>query len=532
MNQNTAYSSFIDAGETALGIELGSTRIKAVLIGQDHTPLASGAYDWENHYENGLWTYPLSEVWEGIQGAYRALKEDVQTQYGIPLKKIGAMGISGMMHGYLALDNDGAQLAEFRTWRNTVTEAEAAELTELFSFNIPQRWSIAHLWRAVKLHEPHVEKIAHLTTLAGYVHAQLTGQFVLGIGEASGMFPIDSDTLTYRADLAEKFDSLLQRENTPFSLLQILPTVLPAGASAGSLTEQGARLLDPTGDLAPGILLCPPEGDAGTGMTATNSVAPRTGNVSAGTSIFAMAVLEHPLHTLHTELDLVTTPTGRPVAMVHGNTCTSDLDAWVRVFGQAFRAAGLPMEKSDLYRLLYTQALSASPDCGGITSFNCYAGEPVIGLTDGCPLLLRRPDSDFNLPNLMRSLLFAAMSPLQIGMRILLEDEHVAIDTLTGHGGLFKTEGVGQQLMASALQVPVAVMETAGEGGPWGMAVLAMFAKQKQPGEPLEEYLANKVFKEAVCTTAQPNPEDSAGFAAFLSRYEAALPIEQSAAKL
>lgn len=527
-----AITAAILGGETTLGIELGSTRIKAVLIAPDHSPIAGGAFDWENHFENGLWTYPLSEVWEGIQAAFSELRQEVLTQYGVSLTKIGAMGVSGMMHGYLAFDENGEQLAEFRTWRNTVTEIEAAELTELFGFNIPQRWSIAHLWRAVKNHEEHVARISHLTTLAGYVHWQLTGQKVLGVGEASGMFPIDSETLTYRADYVKQFDELLQREGAPFALSDILPAVLTAGEAAGVLTEQGARLLDPSGALTAGVPLCPPEGDAGTGMTATNSVAPRTGNVSAGTSIFAMAVLERPLAALHTEIDLVTTPTGAPVAMVHGNTCTSDLDAWVRLFGQAFRAAGQPMEKSELYELLYTQALSASPDCGGITAFNCYAGEPVLGLSDGCPLVMRRPDSEFTLPNFMRALLFSAMSPLQIGMRILLEEEHVALDTLTGHGGLFKTEKVGQQLMASALGVPVAVMETAGEGGPWGMAVLAMFAKNRRENETLEAYLANRVFAAAKTSTAAPAPEAAAGFAQFISRYEAALPIEQAAAKL
>ncbi len=518
----------IEQGRTALGIELGSTRIKAVLIGADHGPIASGDSEWENRLENGIWTYHLDDVWSGIQAAYAALKAQVRERYAVSLTRPGAIGISAMMHGYLPFDREGRQLAEFRTWRNTVTETEAAELTELFGFNIPQRWSIAHLWRAVRNGEPHVPQIAFLTTLEGYVHWQLTGEKVLGVGEAAGMFPLENDTLTYDPTMVEQFEALKAPYGLPWKLRDILPKILLAGDPAGVLTETGARLLDPSGELEPGVPFCPPEGDAGTGMTATQSISPRTGNVSAGTSIFSMVVLEHGLSRVYPEIDLVATPTGRPVAMVHCNTCTSDLDAWVRVFGQALSAAGVQMEKGELYQLLYRQALQADPDCGGLVSYNYYAGEPVLGLEDGRPLLTRAPEAKLTLPNLMRAQLFAAMATLQIGME-LLKNEHVALDKLYGHGGLFKTKGVGQRLMAGALNVPVAVMETAGEGGPWGMALLAAYAVWKAPGESLEDYLAQRVFagvqEELVC----PDPQDAAGYRVFAQRYRAGLALQKAA---
>lgn len=521
----------VENGETALGMELGSTRIKAVLIGPDHSPVASGSFDWENRLENGVWTYRLEDVWAGLRAAYSALAEDVEKKYGVKLRKPGAMGVSAMMHGYLPFDKNSEQLAEFRTWRNTITEEEAGELTRLFGFNIPQRWSIAHLWRAVKRGEPHVQKLAYLTTLAGYVHWKLTGEKVLGVGEASGMFPIDSGTGNFDAGMVRQFDGLLKEQGIAWSLEDMLPKVLSAGEPAGVLTEEGARLLDPSGALEAGVPLCPPEGDAGTGMAATNSVAPRTGNVSAGTSIFAMAVLEKGLSKVHPEIDMVTTPDGLPVAMVHCNTCTSDLDAWVKVFGQVLEAAGTKLSKAELYDMLYFEALKGEPDCGGVLTYNCYSGEPVTGLEDGRPLAVRNPDSRLSLPNFMRAQLYAAMATLQIGMDILFREEHVALEKLYGHGGLFKTKTVGQKLMAGALDVPVAVMETAGEGGPWGMALLAMYRKERRAGETLAEYLEKRVFQNAAGSCVSPQEEDVSGFRAYIERYKAGLAVEKAAVR-
>lgn len=521
----------IRGGETALGIELGSTRIKAVLIGPGHTALASGAYNWENRLENGLWTYPLDEVWAGIQAAYREMAEDVRAQCGEALTTIGAMGVSAMMHGYLPFDREGNQAAGFRTWRNTVTEKEAAELTALFGFNVPQRWSVAHLYRAIRLGEGHAPHIGFLTTLAGYVHWQLTGQKVLGTGEASGMFPLDAATHDYDAAMLEKFNTLITPYQLPWRLGDILPKVLTAGDDGGGLTPHGAALLDPSGQLRPGTPFCPPEGDAGTGMVATNSVSPRTGNVSAGTSIFAMVVLERPLSQVYPEIDIVTTPTGKPVAMVHCNTCTSDLDAWVGLFQELLGGAGAAIHKNDLYTLLYRQALSGAPDCGGVVNFNCFSGEPVMGLEEGCPMLLRKPLAPLSLGNFMRAQLYAALAPLGIGMEILWQ-EHVALDKLYGHGGLFKVPQVAPLLMASALGVPVSVLETAGEGGPWGMAVLAMFRKERRQGESLESYLNEKVFAHAKEDCAQPDPSTAEGFAHYLSLYKAALPAQRAGASI
>lgn len=519
-------AGIVRAGQTALGIELGSTRIKTVLIGPDHSPLASGAHTWENRLENGLWTYPLAEVWAGIQAAYREMAEDVRTQCGEPLATIGAMGVSAMMHGYLPFDREGGQLAAFRTWRNTVTEKEAAELTGLFGFNIPQRWSVAHLYRAIRLQEGHVPQIGFLTTLAGYVHWQLTGEKVLGTGEAAGMFPLDPATNDYDAAMLGKFDTLVEPYQLPWKLGGILPKALTAGDDGGRLTPAGAALLDPSGLLQPGIPFCPPEGDAGTGMVATNSVSPRTGNVSAGTSIFAMVVLERPLSRVYPEIDMVTTPTGKPVAMVHCNTCTSDLDAWVGLFQELLEAGGAQLPKSSLYALLYRQALSGESDCGGIVNFNCFSGEPVLALEDGCPMLLRKPLAPLTLGNFMRAQLYAALAPLCIGMGLLWQ-EQVALDKLYGHGGLFKVPQVAPLLMASALQVPVSVLETAGEGGPWGMAVLAMYRVMRQAGEPLEDYLQEKVFAHAKEDCAQPDPATTEGFRRYLARYKAALPAQR-----
>ena len=521
----TQAKAALQAERTALGIELGSTRIKAVLIGPDHSPLASGAYDWENKLEDGVWTYHLEDVWTGIQAAVAQLGEEVRRRYGVPLTGAGAMGVSAMMHGYLPFDREGRQLCGFRTWRNTFTEGAAAELTELFQYNIPARWSVAHLYHAMKQGEPHVKDIAYLTTLAGYVHWKLTGQKVLGVGEAAGMFPVEEPG-RFCSKMLSQFDSQLERERLPWKLEQVLPQVLLAGEPAGELTEEGAKLLDPTGAFRPGVPFCPPEGDAGTGMAATNSVSPRTGNVSAGTSIFAMVVLEKPLSQVHREIDLVATPAGLPVAMVHCNTCTSDLDAWVKLFSQLLQAAGAKLSKGELYDLVYHQALEGDPDCGGLVSFNCYSGEPVIGLEEGQPLFTRKPESPLTLGNFARAQLYAAMAALRLGMEILF-GEQVALEKLYGHGGLFKTKGVGQRLMAGALGVPVAVMETAGEGGPWGMALLAMYRKERQPGETLERYLAEKVFAGAAGEQVTPDPRDREGFDRYLEGYRACLPAEK-----
>ena len=515
-------------GQGVLGIELGSTRIKAVLIGPDHAPIASGAWDWENSLKDGVWTYSMEEAWKGIQNAYAQMAQEVLEKYGEPLRRLGALGFSGMMHGYLPFDKEGAQICEFRTWRNTITEKEAAELTELFGFNIPQRWSVAHLYRAIRLGEDHVEKIGYLTTLAGYIHWKLTGKKVLGVGEASGVFPIDSSAMGYDMAMVEKFDKLVAEKHLPWKLLEILPQVIPAGEDVGCLTAEGAKLLDPTGTLGPGAPLCPPEGDAGTGMAATNSVRIRTGNVSAGTSVFAMVVLEKPLSKVYPEIDMVTTPDGSPVAMVHCNTCTSDLDAWVKLFSQLLEAAGAQVKKSDLYDLLYHQALLGDPDCGGLVSYNCYSGEPVVGLEEGRPLLMRQPENKLTLGNFMRAQLYAAMATLQIGMDILWK-ENVQVEKLYGHGGLFKTKGVGQRLLAGALGVPVAVMETAGEGGPWGMALLAAYRKNRQEGESLADYLEGRVFAGTSGDCVEPLAEDQEGFEKYIQRYRSGLAVEKAA---
>ena len=506
MEQETTAQTVLD-GRTALGIELGSTRIKAILIGPDHAPLASGAYSWESRLEDGLWTYHLDDVWRGIQTAYAEMAAQVKERYGVPLSRPGALGVSAMMHGYLPFDREGRQLAAFRTWRNTNTAQAAEELTDCLGFNIPQRWSAAHLYQAVLNGESHVGQLDFLTTLAGYVHWQLTGEKVLGVGDASGMFPIDPETGDYHQDMLDRFDGLLRAHGHSFTLGKVLPKVLPAGAAAGSLTAGGARLLDPTGALEPGVPLCPPEGDAGTGMVATNSVAPRTGNVSAGTSVFAMAVLERPLSRVYPEIDMVATPAGAPAAMVHCNTCTLRPG---RLGPCAGRGGGGRRRPSwtppALYTLLYRKALEGDPDCGGLTACNYYSGEPVTGLSGGRPLLVRRPDSRLTLANLMRAHLWAAMATLKLGMDILTGPEQVALDRLTGHGGLFKVEGVAQRLMAGALDVPVAVMETAGEGGPWGMALLAAYAVNRAPGESLADYLSRRVFSNVRerCLIARP----------------------------
>jgi sugar (pentulose or hexulose) kinase len=519
----------IENGKTVLGIEFGSTRIKAVLIDESHMPIASGSYEWENQYENGIWTYSLEDVWSGLQESYRKLSNEVLENHNTPLQTIGAIGFSGMMHGYLAFDKDGNLLVPFRTWRNTITEQASKELIELFQFNIPLRWSIAHLQQAILNKEPHIKDISYLTTLAGYVHWKLTGQKVLGVGEASGMFPIDSKTNDYDEHKIKLFNERLESENVSWKLEDILPKVLVAGDAAGTLSEEGVRLLDPTGQLQMGIPLCPPEGDAGTGMVATNSVAERTGNVSAGTSVFAMIVLENALSKVYPEIDIVTTPTGKPVAMVHSNNCTTDLNAWIDLFQEFADALGVEIGQSKLFEMLYRKALTGDADCGGLLAYNYFSGEHITHLEEGRPIFVRTPESRFTLSNFMRVHLFSALGALKIGLDILFEQEQVKIDQVLGHGGFFKTKEVGQKIMAAAMNVPVSVMETAGEGGAWGIALLASYALHKAESEPLEAYLSERVFAGEDATTITPDQGDVDGFVAFMERYKQGLVIERAA---
>ena len=516
----------MDLTKTVLGIELGSTRIKAVLIDQRHLPIAQGDHEWENQLVNGIWTYSMEAVHSGLQHCFANLKADVKAKFGQELSTVGAIGVSAMMHGYLPFDKDGRQLAEFRTWRNTITGPAAEELTALFGFNIPQRWSIAHLYQAILNGEEHVKDIAFLTTLAGYIHWQLTGEKVMGVGEASGMFPIDSRKLDYDEDMLRKFKDL-----TGVQLRQILPRVLTAGESGGTLTESGARFLDPSGTLLPGIPVAPCEGDAGTGMAATNSVRPRTGNVSAGTSDFAMIVTEKPLG-VHREIDMVTTPAGAPVAMVHCNNCTSDINAWVNLFAEYSELMGLPVNKGELFTKLFRKALEGDTDCGGLMSFNYFSGEGVTDLDEGRPLFGRMPNAKFTLANFMRTHLLSALATLKIGLDILTQTEQVPIDKLYGHGGFFKTPGVGQRMLSAAVGAPVSVMETAGEGGPYGMALLCAYMLWKEEGESLADYLDNKVFAGTEASTLMAEPSDIAGFSVFLSRYRKALPLEKCATEV
>ncbi len=519
----------IDGGKTVLGVEFGSTRIKAVLIGEDHIPIASGSHEWENRYENGIWTYSLADIWAGLQDSYQKLSAEVFKRYNTPLQTTGAIGFSAMMHGYMAFDKGGNLLVPFRTWRNTMTEQAVAELTELFQFNIPQRWSVGHLYQAILNGESHVKDIHFLTTLAGYVHWKLTGQKVLGVGDASGVFPIDSRTNNYDVRRIEQFNERLAAKGVAWKMQDILPKSLAAGETAGALTPEGAKLLDPTGRLQAGIPLCPPEGDAGTGMVATNSIAERTGNVSAGTSVFAMIVLERPLGKLHPEIDIVTTPAGKPVAMVHSNNCTTDLNAWVELFQEFTRALGVQVDQSSLFEMLYKKALTGDADGGGLLAYNYFSGEHITHLEQGRPLFVRTPESRFNLANFMRVHLFSALGALKIGLDILLEQEQVRVDRVLGHGGFFKTREVGQRMMAAAMNVPVSVMETAGEGGAWGIALLAAYMIHRAADEPLEDYLADKVFSGQNGATVAPDPADVAGFAAFMERYKKGLVIEKAA---
>lgn len=519
----------IREGRTVLGIEFGSTRIKGVLLSDTNEIIAVGGHTWENRLEHGIWTYHLEDVWAGVQDCFADLKKQVKENCQEELTTVGAVGVSAMMHGYLAFDGEGRQLAEFRTWRNTMTEPATLELMELFGHQIPQRWSIAHLYQAILNGEEHVKDIRFFTTLAGYVHWMLTGEKVLGVDDASGMFPVDPETKDYYTDMLDKFDGKVADKQYPWKIREILPKVLVAGERAGTLTEEGAKLLDPSGSLKAGIPMCPPAGDAGTGMVATNSVRVRTGNVSAGTSVFSMIVLEKKLSKLYPQIDIVTTPEGNSVAMVHCNNCTSDLNAWVNVFKEFCDTFGIEMDMNRLYGGLYNKALEGDKDCGGLLAYNYFSGEHITHFTEGRPLFVREQDCKFTLANFMRAHLFTSLGAIKVGNDELLREEGVKVDVIFGHGGLFKTEGVGQKVLAAALNTPVAVMKTAGEGGAWGMAILAAYMLQKEEGEALCDYLDNRIFANAESVTVEPDPEDVKGFEVFIERYKAGLAVERAA---
>jgi len=529
VSNGATQAATIAEGRTALGIELGSTRIKAVLIGPDHEPLAVGSHDWENQFVDRLWTYSLEAVWSGLQECYADLARDAQQRYDVELTSVGSLGVSAMMHGYLAFDSDDELLTPFRTWRNTNTGEAAEQLSSLFGHNIPHRWSVAHLYQAILNGEQHVADISYLTTLAGYVHWQLTGEKVLGVGDASGMFPIDIAARGYDATMLDQFDRRAAESGAELRLADLLPTIRLAGETAGELTAAGAQLLDPTGRLQPGVMMCAPEGDAGTGMVATNSVAPRTGNVSAGTSIFAMVVLEDALSQVHRELDLVTTPAGDLVAMVHCNNGASELNSWVGLFAEFAKGLGVETDISTVFQTLFTSALRGAPDGGGLMAYNYLSGEPITELEEGRPLFVRSPDSEFSLANFMRVHLFASLATLRIGMDVLQKDEGVRLDRMFAHGGLFKTKGVAQGFLAAAIDTPVSVAEVAAEGGAWGIATLAAFTARRTPDQSLADYLERQVFAEVELETLDPEAADVAGFEKFIQRYVAALPVERAA---
>ena len=519
----------IETGKAILGIEFGSTRIKAVLISPDNRPIAQGSHEWENQLVDGLWTYSIEAIWEGVRDCYRNLQDNVREQYGVEIEKLAAIGISAMMHGYMAFDSNQQTLVPFRTWRNTNTARAAAELSELFVYNIPLRWSISHLYQAILDDEKHVKDVDFLTTLAGYIHWQITGEKVLGIGDASGMLPIDPETKNYSAAMVEKFDALVAPKGYGWKLEDILPKVLLAGENAGCLTAEGARLLDPSGHLQAGIPVCPPEGDAGTGMTATNAVKQRTGNVSAGTSSFSMIVLEKELSKPYEPIDIVTTPDGSLVAMVHCNNCTSDLNAWVGLFREYTELLGLPVDMNEIYGKLYNNALNGDSDSGGLLAYNYFSGEPVTGLAEGRPLFVRSVNDRFNLANFMRAHLYGSVAVLKIGNDILFNEEKISVDRITGHGGLFKTKGVGQRILAAALNSPISVMDTAGEGGAWGMALLASYLVNNPDRLSLSDYLDREVFAGDVGTEIKPTEAEVAGFNAYIENYKRGLGIEKAA---
>ncbi len=518
----------IEAGKTTLGIEFGSTNIKAVLIGEDYAPLASGKHSWENRLENGIWTYSLDDIWNGLQDCYSNMRKDVEDKYGVNLTTVGAIGFSAMMHGYMVFNDKDELMVPFRTWRNTITGEAADQLTELLDFNIPQRWSIAHLYQAILNKEEHVKDIKTLMTLSEYIHWQLSGEKVAGIGEASGMFPIDSSINDYDQARLDKFDEKIASYGFSWKIRDILPKVMVAGEKAGVLSEEGAKKLDVSGNLKAGIPMCPPEGDAGTGMTATNAVKVRTGNISAGTSCFAMIVLEKPLSKVYKELDMVTTPTGKPVAMAHVNNCTSDLNYWVNIFKEVLSLGGFEFP-GNFYEALFNKALTEDADCAGVLSYNYFSGEPITGMEEGRPLVVRTPNAKFDLANLMRSILYSAMGSLKIGMDILIRKENVEVDKIMGHGGWFNSGVSASKVMAAALNIPVSTMSTAGEGGPWGQAVNAAYMIDKKDGETLDEFLENRVFANSETKTVNPEAKDVEGFDKWLDMYKAGLPIERAA---
>ncbi|MBU8791314.1 FGGY-family carbohydrate kinase [Oceanobacillus caeni] len=530
MNTNQVnIKKAITKGETSLGIEFGSTRIKAVLIDNRFETIASGSYEWENRLENGFWTYNLVDIITGLQTAYSEMKQEIERNYGVTIRTIGSIGFSAMMHGYMVFDKTGELLVPFRTWRNTTTSVAAKELTDLFQFNIPERWSIAHLYQAILNEEKHLSRVDFMTTLAGFIHWLLTGKRVIGIGDASGIFPIDESSKDYDESMIKQFDEKIADKGLPWSLRDILPEVYNGGKQAGTLTEMGAKILDRSRNLQPGIPLCPPEGDAGTGMVATNTVKKRTGNVSVGTSVFSMIVLEKGLSKVYPEIDLVTTPNGSPVAMVHANNCSSDLNAWLGLFREFSEAMGQKVESNQLFEVMLNKALEADPDGGGLLSYGYFSGENITGLEKGRPLFVRSPESNFNLANFMRTHLFTAFGALKIGMDILVKKENVAIDGILAHGGLFKTPIVGQKIVAAAMNVPVSVMETAGEGGAWGMALLASYMLNKESNESLEDFLDKRVFKDVEGKEIYPDGVDVEGFEEFIERYKKGLVIEEVA---
>ena len=523
--------STIEAGKAILGIELGSTRIKAVLIDQENKPIAQGGHTWENQLVDGLWTYSIEAIWSGLQDCYADLRTNVKNAYGIEIETLAAIGVSAMMHGYMPFNKKEEILVPFRTWRNTNTGRAAAALSELFVYNIPLRWSISHLYQAILDNESHVNEIDFLTTLAGYVHWQITGEKVLGIGDASGMLPIDPTTHNYSAEMVAKFNKLIAPKEYNWKLEDILPKVLSAGENAGVLTPKGSKKLDASGHLKAGIPVCPPEGDAGTGMVATNAVKQRTGNVSAGTSSFSMIVLEKELSKPYEMIDMVTTPDGSLVAMVHCNNCTSDLNAWVNLFKEYQELLGIPVDMDEIYSKLYNIALTGDTDCGGLLSYNYISGEPVTGLADGRPLFVRSANDKFNLANFMRTHLYASVGVLKIGNDILFNEEKIKVDRITGHGGLFRTKGVGQRILAAAINSPISVMETAGEGGAWGIALLGSYLVNNEKKQSLADFLDESVFVGDAGIEVSPTPEDVAGFNAYIENYKAGLPIEEAAVK-
>lgn len=528
MGEIMEVKDMIVNGSTALGIEFGSTRIKAVLIDKNKEPIASGSFQWENSLVDGVWTYSLEDVWKGLQECYYNLKKDVEEKYNVRLIRVGSIGISAMMHGYMAFDDKGKLLVPFRTWRNTMTKEAAGILTKEFDFNVPQRWSIAHLYQAILNKEEHVADIDFITTLAGYVHWKLTGEKVLGIGDASGMFPVDSTSCDYDKKMLTSFANLTSKCGYSWTLPQILPKILIAGDNGGTLTKDGALLLDPAGELASGILVCPPEGDAGTGMTATNSIAVGTGNVSAGTSVFAMIVMEHKMKSVHEEIDVVTTPEGAPVAMVHCNNCTSDLNGWIGLFEEFANGMGMKISRNDIYTMLFNKALLGKKDCRGMVSYNYDAGEPVTGFEKGCPVFVRQPGVVINLADFMRTQLYGCVATLRAGLEIIFEED-IKVKKMYGHGGFFKTESVGQQIMAAAMNTPVTVMETAGEGGAWGIAILAMYMQEKASYKNLGDYLENSVFAGNVGKEVVPDIEDVKGFNEYMKSYKAGLDVVKAA---